>query len=117
VWIIKQVPEQPINTSRALMLAEFLPWRSKPQGASLDDHQCRQANVNDVLTECEASDVRVCDPAESCFDRNGRSRIVGDGRSYYSDRHHLSPIGAEALLGGLLDRCFAEIAADCGGKR
>ncbi|HEX5443189.1 MAG TPA: SGNH hydrolase domain-containing protein, partial [Pirellulales bacterium] len=116
VWVVKQVPEQQGSPRRALALAKFLPWRSSPNGISISEHRRLQANVNEILGAFDEDGIRLLDPAESCFDDHGGSRIGGDGESYYRDNDHLSRLGAEVLLGEMLYDVFAEIAADCAGS-
>lgn len=112
VWIIKQVPEQRSAPNRALAVAELLSWQLGLKGVSLADHRRRQFNVNRILATQEAEDVRFCDPAEFSFDPTGNSRIAEHGQCYYIDADHLSPLGAEKLLGAMVERCLDDISGD-----
>jgi peptidoglycan/LPS O-acetylase OafA/YrhL len=109
VWIMRQIPLQ-VSTPEQLISEAARNERPIPlTGVDFQQHAARQANANQVLSEFASAAVRVLDPDVFCFDRAGRSRTGGEGRSYYADDDHLSRHGAEQLLRTLFEPVFAEI--------
>jgi peptidoglycan/LPS O-acetylase OafA/YrhL len=109
VWILEQVPLQKENPILVLSRSAAQPDSPAPKGVSLEEHRTRQANTKAVFDEFTGSNVHVLDPADFCFDSSGHSLIGGKGRSYYSDQHHLSPLGADALLRKVFEPILARM--------
>lgn len=108
VYVVAQAPQQsadPFVWLRHAVVAR----RSIPSGVSRRDHFDRQANVMDVLSD--TPDVRLIDPAETCFAGRHRSQIADKSGSYYCDDDHLSPHGARRLLTPLFSPLFTRLAS------
>lgn len=111
VWIMKQVPLQPTDPTKQLMLAAYV-RRPLPVGVPLGMHEQRQCRANEVLDRLPSTAATILNPADFAFDEQGRSRIGNAEGSFYADDDHLSPLGAEHLLRPLLEPVFRKMADD-----
>lgn len=110
VWIMRQVPQQNGDFRRIMSGGRLLGSLQRLAPVSLEEHLKTQRQVDEVLRETERPNVRLLDPAEFCFDRQGRSLYGDSSGCYYSDYNHLSQLGAEKMLRGLLTPVFDVIA-------
>lgn len=109
VWILKQVPSQPGEPRKKIVIGRLL-GRDRVFGVSHQEHAARQANVDEVLASLPGDSRELLDASPWCFDEMDRSRISDPGGCYYADDDHLSSYGADVLLRELLRPVFAEIA-------
>lgn len=110
VWLLRQVPLQPHDPFREYLAHAMFGDRQARPGVTLAEHRRRQAWADRLLTRVAAPDVRLLDPAATCFDAHGLSRTGASGVPYYADDDHVSSAGAEALLRPLLDPVLSQIA-------
>ncbi|MBM79823.1 MAG: hypothetical protein CMJ78_04430 [Planctomycetaceae bacterium] len=110
VWVLKQVPLQDGFPHKRLLRWAFFGGGELPTGVSRDIHNQRQFNVDSIFKQPVFENVRILDPANYCFDGQGRSQISDGRRSYYWDNDHLTADGASTLLTPMLDPIFIEIA-------
>jgi peptidoglycan/LPS O-acetylase OafA/YrhL len=111
VWIMRQVPLQARTPVQLITEATRRKQPIPQTGVDRSQHLARQANANEVLSEFASANVHILDPDAFCFDEAGRSRVAGEGRSYYCDADHLSRHGADQLLRPVFEPVFAEISA------
>ena len=112
VWIMKQVPLQHGDPIRRLVDAANRGEPEPPRGVSIAQHLARQKNADAILEQVSLQGATLLDPAEFCFDEQGRSIIGSYERSYYFDDDHLSPHGAKVLLRPMFEPVFAQIARE-----
>jgi peptidoglycan/LPS O-acetylase OafA/YrhL len=66
-------------------------------GVTLAEHREHQRSADEALIELAGEFVTLADPTPFLLDDTGRCRIVMNGECLYSDRHHLSLVGAHRL--------------------
>lgn len=99
IWIMKQVPEHPWNVPRVLGLAAMKGLDPEKLGLTLAEFH-REFPGNDPIFDglsASFSNVTVLDPTALFINSSGRCRMAENGRSLYSDKHHLSAAGAMVL--------------------
>jgi peptidoglycan/LPS O-acetylase OafA/YrhL len=99
VWIMKQVPFQPVDVPRALAAAVIFGRPLDERALSLAAHRTAAAEQDRMFAELPALGVRVLDPLPF-FSVAGSdvTKLASDGRSLYIDAHHLSVHGALRLV-------------------
>lgn len=110
VWLMKQVPLQN-GDPRKTMVRSAWSGERQPNGISIDAHRLRQETVNSIIDSLVLSctHVSIVDPADRCFPFSETS-VIGDHEGcFYADDDHLSPHGADVLLGPLFERLFSEL--------
>lgn len=110
VWIMKRVPNQPLDPTRKVA-ASLLLRDVVPRGLSLNDYLSADLELNAKLDRIgqDFDNVSVLDPAPFCLDKNGFSLIGDRTGSFYVDNGHISSHGARMLLRPLLEPVFREI--------
>lgn len=97
VWVLLDVPDQPLDVPKALALhALHGGWFADPRALAtpLAHHRESNAVMESLRARLEQAGAQILDPAPLLSRPDGRTRIEHDGRSLYSDHHHLSRIGA-----------------------
>ncbi|TWT34627.1 acyltransferase family protein [Blastopirellula retiformator] len=103
VWIMKQVPLQPHDTNRQIVLAKAF-GIGDARGTSREWNRERHANANRIIEHLQSEGVNVLDPNPYCFDDNGFSKIFDGSTSLYHDEDHLSVYGSRYLLTDFFDQ-------------
>jgi len=109
IWVMKQVPLQDGAPHKRLARWALFDGKNLPKGVSVEAHKQRQQNVTEILSDPILKFDMVLDPADFCFDGNGRSKITNGTQSYYWDNDHLSAYGGEDLLQPLFEPVFRRI--------
>jgi hypothetical protein len=107
VWVLGQVPLQTDDPRKEVFRAVYF-GRMIPKGVGIEQHTGRQENVTAVFDSIKDF-VTWLEPAATCFNQEGASRIGDRHGAYYADSDHLSPYGAEVLLAPVLEPVFAEM--------
>lgn len=107
VWILPQVPEQKIDISRAILIADRTN-RPVPYGISLEQYQKNQTEVYNAFRQDALSGLTVLDLTPSCF-RDGQSLIGQADGKYYTDGNHLSFLGSQVLIKPVLKPLFEQL--------
>ncbi|MFL2864285.1 MAG: acyltransferase family protein [Pirellulaceae bacterium] len=107
VWILPQVPEQKIDISRAILIADRTN-RPVPYGISLEQYQKNQTGVYNAFYQDSLSGLTVLDLTPSCF-RDGQSLIGQIDGKYYTDGDHLSFLGSQVLIKPVLKPLFEQL--------
>lgn len=115
VYIVPEVPEQKLPfPARQWHFFQQLPGLVDfpSHGTTRAEHQAQQARVQAVLEEVdrEFDFVSLQPTAEYCFDENGRSILVNNGRCCYRDNDHLSKSGASSLLRPYVEKLIEELS-------
>lgn len=115
VWVLLEVPFQPIDPHRRGIDAMFGGSLSL-DGASRAEHEARVGEVRAVVAEASRSApgrLHVIDLAEPIFGGSSTSRVGRPGIAWYFDDDHLSPAGAEEIAGGAVSGMIERIAGTC----
>jgi peptidoglycan/LPS O-acetylase OafA/YrhL len=110
IWIMQRVPCQRLEPRKRMAACAMFGF-GLPSGISWDEYQRVDGPLNDRLKRMAArhAHVRLVDPAPSCFDSNGFSRIGDERGVFYRDPTHLSAHGAISLLPPVLEPVFESI--------
>jgi peptidoglycan/LPS O-acetylase OafA/YrhL len=117
VWVLKQVPEQKTDATRALAWATIVGGQTDTMGVTRAQHQEKYAGCDDYLVAgLRPPGVVVLDPTGAYFDSRGYCALQAEGNLIYFDRNHVTPYGARRLV-GVLAPMFGELAGDGGQLR
>ena len=100
VWIVLDVPEITFDVPKALALHQMLPrliQDPRQQATTRATHLKNNRALVQLIPELEKAGATILDPAPCLFDSTERTLIEKDGRSLYSDDHHLTIEGTLRL--------------------
>lgn len=104
IWICLEVPSQILTPPQIALRQWHLGADPLSYGVSRRSHAQQQALVREVFAAFEGeSGVRFLDLAEPCFNSDGIAAVESVDGPLYLDQDHLSDLGAERLLRGLLE--------------
>lgn len=99
-WVVLDVPDHAFEVPKALALGH-LPGGWFPQAAdrtpSVQEHRQKNAVMQNLLPRLEAAGANILDPLPLLSGPGQQTLIESEGRSLYSDSHHLSITGAMRL--------------------
>jgi peptidoglycan/LPS O-acetylase OafA/YrhL len=97
VVILRDVPIQEGGTGSLIAAPLQRGTNLEDLGVTLAEHREYQRSADEALIELAGEFVTLADPTPFLLDDTGRCRIVMNGECLYSDRHHLSLVGAHRL--------------------
>ena len=97
VWVVRAIPEPPVDVPRALALAEHWKWSSDHVSISLEEHHQANRRIDRIFRETQPSNIQFVEPADLLFDGEDRALVQLGGRPLYFDDDHLSAFGARQL--------------------
>jgi peptidoglycan/LPS O-acetylase OafA/YrhL len=105
VWLVKEVPIQPVHIPKTLALAA-LHGENRDVGVSVSTHHQRSSEEDLLLAAAVKVGARLLDPGDVLPVDSGRFKVEVNGRCLYTDANHLSSRGA-ALLRPMLDQIWS----------
>lgn len=100
VWLMKDVPSHEFDVPRVLAYhTEFPQLFSDPSTytSNLEEHRKMNSVLENLTAEILATGAHILDPAPLLSNSEGKTIIVADGKSLYSDGNHITPKGASLL--------------------
>ena len=111
VWIIRQVPQPGLDVPRVLSTAYILGNRDLAGPPfSLEPYQEDLRYEAEVFDGITAEDATVIDPSPLFLAPDGHLIVAENGKSLFSDSHHVSNVGARKLR-PLFEPIFAQMEA------
>ena len=104
VWLLKEVPNQPVNVPKALAIAAIR-GSDRNFGLPLDLYEKQSHEEDLLLARARLAGALVLDPAAFLPVAGGKFQVEQDGCCLYADRTHLTSHGA-ALLLPMLDQIW-----------
>lgn len=113
LWILRQIPTQPVPWRRRVMEAHLFRRPINLRGVSRTSHDGRHAQIDSVFAHLAGDHVRVVDLAEPFFGPDGFSIVGRPDESWYHDGSHISQAGATRVLGDVIRGVFTDARRDC----
>ena len=108
VWVMRQIPDQQLDISRALINAKKQA-QPVPSGVTQQQYDENQRDVTIAFdTYQDHPYIKILDVAPFCF-LSGKSLIGNESATYYADQIHLSQVGAEVIAKPVLLPILEEI--------
>ncbi|MFM7168238.1 MAG: SGNH hydrolase domain-containing protein, partial [Planctomycetaceae bacterium] len=99
VWIMTQVPFQPLSVPRVLWYVAMTGDDERAYSAKTTEWNGISGNGDEFLSELQRAGVQVLDIRPKFLDSSGGCYVMQhEGRSLYADSNHLTPFGAEKLV-------------------
>ncbi len=97
VSIMMQVPRQNFDPNAVIARALYFNYPI-PKGISKSQYQQGKESLSEFFEIALKLGCELIDLPEKFFDENGMSYLGHEGKSYYWDDDHLSPLGVQELL-------------------
>lgn len=108
VWVMRQIPDQQLDISRALINAKKQ-VQPVPFGVTQQQYDENQRDITIAFDKYQDHPyIKILDVAPFCF-LAGKSRIGNKSATYYADQIHLSQVGAEVIAKPVLLPILEEI--------
>jgi hypothetical protein len=96
-WIVLEAPSHDVDIPRALARARLAGQDISSLGVTVQEQKDKVALQREIFSKASGN-VEVLDPLEYFMLNNGFCEVASEGRSLYSDNHHLSVHGSMRIL-------------------
>ena len=99
IWIMRTVPDQPLNVPKALAATAFYGGNPEELGPTLSEHlsESNSRRQDSIFEGLNAPGITVLDPTKLFVNQIGRCRVAEGGEALYRDHHHITVHGAMML--------------------
>ena len=103
VYVMLQVPSYDVSVPKALAREAIFKDAGVPWRKTMADYRHDRAKQFELAAKYASDDCVFLDPSPY-FARDGELMTAERGRAFYLDAHHLTPQGARATLGPMLEK-------------